>query len=62
MNFCKTCKSRSLSGYCINHKISEDIGQEYTEDMLVYEFYENGSFWVGENFGCVHHTQKKEMG
>ena len=29
-----------------------------TEDHLVYDYYEGGDFWVGENFGCVHHESK----
>ena len=63
MNFCKTCLFRDEKGICGNFKLSEDHG--YTEkessDMLIYSYTESGNFWVGENFGCVHHKQKKEI-
>lgn len=31
---------------------------EKKADMMVYDYNEDGGFWVGERFGCVHHTPK----
>jgi hypothetical protein len=25
--------------------------------MLIYDYHEDGGFWVGEKFGCVHHVR-----
>ena len=56
-HFCKTCKHRDEKGYCGNEKISEDYGQSNKDktDMLIYDYSEGGGFWVGQEFGCVHH-------
>jgi hypothetical protein len=55
---CGTCKHRDATGYCLNDKLDEDFGQSDVKkaDMLIYEYSEGGRFWVGERFGCVHHT------
>ena len=60
MNTCKTCQHRGADGYCNSEKLQEDMGwtNEEKKDMLVYRYTEGGGFWVGENFGCVHHAQK----
>jgi hypothetical protein len=57
MERCKNCKFRDVSGYCINEKLSEDYGQtdDEKQDMLLYDYSESGGFWVGPEFGCVHH-------
>ena len=58
MNLCRTCKWRSTSGYCQNDdKIRENCLDEEMEDddRLLYDYCESGGFWVGPNFGCVHH-------
>lgn len=31
---------------------------EFPSDVLTYPYQEGGSFWVGPNFGCVHHEPK----
>lgn len=56
---CGTCLYRDKTGHCQNEKLSEeDLGQTETEkvDMLIYDYNESGGFWVGERFGCIHHT------
>lgn len=61
MSTCKTCKHRDGDGYCDSTKFVENIGirDDEKSDMLIYEYIENGRFWVGENFGCVHHAAGK---
>lgn len=58
MNTCKTCEHRNASGNCECEKLAEDYGfsEEEKKDMLVYSYTEGGGFWVGDNFGCIHHT------
>jgi len=55
---CGECKHRDSSGYCRCEKLDEDHGQRYEQkaDMLIYDHSEGGGFWVGEKFGCIHHT------
>lgn len=64
MNTCKSCKYRAPDGQCLSEKLAEDSSQEDSsqedsekQDMLIYSYYERGWFWVGENFGCVHHSK-----
>lgn len=61
MNTCKTCQHRSKRGYCCSDKIAENLGfgGDEKSDMLIYSYVEDGRFWVGENFGCVHHAISK---
>ena len=69
MNRCKTCKFRNKDDECTNSKISDNArwpggyyeneeeereNREQTNDMLLYSYDEGGSFFVGEEFGCVH--------
>lgn len=56
MNTCKNCEYRLDNGYCGNDKLAEKNGQSDSEkkDMMLYSYDEGGSFWVGENFGCIH--------
>jgi len=60
MGKCKSCKFRDKSGHCISTKLADDWGQRDDEkqDMLLYDFSEGGGFWVGPEFGCVHHQAK----
>jgi len=55
---CMSCKHRDTNGYCRNEKLAEERGQSDKEkdDMLIYDYNESGGFWVGEQFGCIHHT------
>ena len=57
MDTCKTCKFRSADGLCESDKLAEDYYQSDKEknDMLIYSYSEGGTFFVWENFGCVHH-------
>ncbi len=48
-------KERGFGGLCQSEKLTEDGGQSYGADMLVYEYSEGGEFWTGPDFGCVHH-------
>ena len=58
MERCKTCKFRDETGHCKNEKLAEDWGQagEEKQDMLLYDYNESGGFWVGPEFGCIHHA------
>ena len=29
--------------------------------MLIYDYNEGGGFWVGERFGCIHHTPNAKV-
>jgi hypothetical protein len=72
MNRCKDCKFRNEAGECTSSKISDSArwpggyyddeeeereNIEKTKDMLLYSYDEGGSFFVGEEFGCVHHER-----
>ena len=61
--YCKDCKFRRQkdSNYllpeCTSGKIVEDgyyIKFNPTGDRLVYSYSEGGTFYVEDNFGCVH--------
>ena len=64
MKLCETCKWR-VDGFCTNEsKIREGSyswqGQELDDtDSLIYTYQENGAFYVGPKFGCVHHAEKE---
>jgi len=62
MKKCGECLYRDTFGYCQSQKIREDWGFSLQEkdDMLVYDYTESGAFWVGVNFGCIHHKEKTE--
>jgi hypothetical protein len=55
---CATCSFRNASGYCTSGKLADNWGQQDSDkaDMALYDFNESGGFWVGEKFGCVHHS------
>lgn len=70
MNTCKDCKhwgrayalkSKSkdvaTGGYCLNDKIRENDCGGRAPDELVYSYMEDGAFWTGPDFGCVHHSE-----
>ena len=60
MNRCKTCVHRDSSGNCRSPKLQEDMDGEYgasRQDALIYSEAEGGAFWVGPEFGCVHHQE-----
>jgi hypothetical protein len=59
LGLCGSCANRDEYGYCQSEKIAEDGWQDEdkTADMLIYDSHEDGRFWVGEKFGCVHHVR-----
>lgn len=66
MNTCRTCKFRKLHFIdhnkrnifrCVSLNIFESLNEEYTELQMAYSYEEGGSFHVGENFGCIHHSE-----
>lgn len=58
MKKCGNCKFRSIDGYCQSPYLQEDFSCDGSDDndKLIYSYTEGGSFWVGPNFGCVHHA------
>ena len=59
MEHCKTCKWRDQDGFCQNGKLQESNGLAPQPDQmnaLIYSYEESGKFWVGPEFGCVHHS------
>jgi hypothetical protein len=58
---CETCVFRDGKGYCENPKLTESYWHKKEEamDMLIYDYTEGGGFWVGPQFGCIHHKEKK---
>jgi len=50
---------RNSDGECESGKIAEMSGQPISamEDMCIYPYSEGGVFWVGLDFGCVHHKE-----
>lgn len=42
-------------GLCRCPKLREDYGRDHAADEMVYSYAEDGSFWTGPEFGCVHH-------
>lgn len=58
MERCKTCTKRDERGRCKSEKLDEDYGQSEDKkiDMLIYDYNEGGGFWVGPEFGCIHHN------
>lgn len=59
LGLCGTCANRDENGYCQSSKIAENYWQDedHKSDMLIYDYQEDGRFWVGEKFGCVHHVR-----
>ncbi len=71
METCKTCKhwmphsnkypkshareDKKAGGLCQSEKLVDDWGGGHGADMLIYEYSEDGGFWTGPDFGCVHH-------
>ena len=73
MDHCKTCKywapcssdtrftysedDEKAGGICQSNKITEYHEKEHGADCLVYSYQEDGYFWTGPDFGCLHHQQ-----
>ena len=59
MKTCSTCVHR-VGELCSHPKLQEYYGpDDHEHDALVYSYNEGGTFWVGPNFGCVHHESKE---
>ena len=59
---CKTCafvKEHKDKHRCTNEKISDFFG-DHAMDGICYEHYEGGLFFVGPDFGCIHHKPRTE--
>jgi hypothetical protein len=56
--YCKFCQFRDTNGFCNNDKLAEreNFTEEESRDMLLYSYVEDGCFWVGPEFGCIHYT------
>lgn len=59
--YCKDCRFNDQH-WCDCPKIRECHYGEYPKpescDEMIYSYYESGSFWVGDLFGCIHFKQK----
>lgn len=65
MNTCGSCRFRDEHGQCNNEHLMES-GPHVKKDLdrsvcLMYSYNEDGGFWVGENFGCVHWAKKENV-
>ena len=67
---CKNCKSYKksymynytgsiMNHFCNNDKLCEWICSDKSDDQLIYEYDEHGTFFPGENFGCIHFEDKE---
>ena len=60
IGYCKDCYFRDSFGDCTNDaKLHENVDQQEDpiDDHLIYSYNEDGSFRVGEFFGCIHFTK-----
>lgn len=66
IGYCKYCKHKEVidrRNTCACKSITEDT-EWYNDkeinnsDKLIYSYYEDGRFYVGDNFGCVHFKEK----
>ena len=58
---CKDCKWRNDTEECTNdEKIHEDDYRRLVDkdDHFIYSYNEDGHFWVGPDFGCIHWVRK----
>lgn len=56
--YCKTCSYRDYRKNCTNDHFGQG-GLDNNVDVnssLVFSYDEGGCFKVGDNFGCVHHS------
>lgn len=53
------CTERFHGGICMSPKLMEATYDDdnYAPDTLVYPYQEDGDFWTGPEFGCVHHEE-----
>lgn len=63
---CKDCKHKEvmdLRNTCTCKNITEDTEWYNDKEInnsnkLIYSYYEDGRFYVGDSFGCVHFKEK----
>ena len=48
-----------MNHFCNNDKLCEWICSDKSDDQLIYEYDEHGTFFPGENFGCIHFEDKE---
>lgn len=63
-NFGKPMNAMEWTKECTSPKLIEAGGQfgkgmVAARDLLIYSYYEGGSFNTGPDFGCVHHSTAK---
>ena len=66
IGYCKDCKHKEIvdgKNTCTCKSIKEDTDwssdkQINESNNLTYSYFENGWFYVGDNFGCVHFKKK----
>ena len=68
MSTCQTCTYWSdrapfdrpqnhVLRHCKNEKLTDCLYKN-AEDELVYGYQEDGGFYTGPKFGCVHHKER----
>ena len=61
IGYCKDCHYKDEKGLCSHEKIKEQDWQDRfieNKDCLIYSYNEDGYFYVGDYFGCVHFEAK----
>ena len=66
IGYCKDCKHKDIidgKNTCICKSITEDTEWYNDKEInnsnkLIYSYYEDGRFYVGDGFGCVHFEEK----
>ena len=62
---CGACRFRNANGYCTSEYLRAEARIAYSPDeqrtRLLYEdAYQDGHFWVGEQFGCIHFAPQSQ--
>ena len=66
IGYCKDCKHKEIvdgKNTCTCKSITEDtewynVKEINNSNKLIYSYYEDGRFYVGDGFGCVHFKKK----
>ena len=66
IGYCKDCGYKEVidcRNTCTCKSITEDTEWYNDKEInnsnkLIYSYYEDGRFYVGDNFGCVHFKEK----
>ena len=61
MGRCKNCLFWDENHICNSEYLTEmgSAENDNLEDSLIYSYNEDGCFYTGKNFGCVHFKRKK---